>query len=108
MSEAHLIDVLNIASALVSVGLVVAIAFRQLDRVMRHRLMGRESPDLLVRDLIFFWALVILTVLPAVAGAFGHTLGLYLWWVILRDAIGIVVLVVWAYYEFVVIGRRSE
>ena len=99
---------INLVAALASFSLVVAIALRQLDRVMRHRLMGRDSPDLLIRDTAFFWALVVLFVLPAIASAFGHTLSNYLWWVIVRSIVGVGVLALWAYYEFAVVGRDQE
>lgn len=99
---------INLIAALASFGLVVAIALRQLDRVMRHRLMGRDSPDLLIRDTAFFWALVVLFVLPAIASAFGHNLSNYLWWVIVRSVVGVGVLALWAYYEFAVVGKDQE
>lgn len=108
MSDSDLIGGINSIVAVTYFGLVIAIALRQLDRVMRHRLMRRESPHLLIRDLVFFWSLALLLVLPAVAGAFGVNLSQFLWWVLVRAGIGISVLTVFAYYEFVVIGRNGS
>lgn len=87
--------------------LIAGIALRQLDRVMRHRLMGRESPELLIRDVVFFWTLAILLVVPAVAGIFNETLNDKVVWVVLRTSLGLAALVVFAFYEFFRIGREA-
>lgn len=99
--------IVSLAFLLLDVALIIAIALRQLDRVMRHRLFRTETPGLLLRDSLFFWALVVLIVIPTIALVFGVTLGDHLWWVIMRGFVGAFVLAVWAYYEFIYIGRAG-
>ena len=101
-----MITVVRSVAAFFFIGAVLAIALRQFDRVVRHRLFGRESPALLVRDLVFFWTLAVLLTAPAVAGALGVTLADKLPWVLFSTTLGVVAVIVWAYYEFIVIGRE--
>lgn len=106
MTDAQIIQVARTIAFPIIIMLVVAIALRQLDRVMRHRMFKSESPEILIRDIVFFWGLAFLLTVPALTGAFGIVLGQNPVWVILSSAIGIALLAVFAYYEFVVIGRR--
>lgn len=108
MTEADIIEAVNTVAFLVSVTLTIAIALRQTDRVMRHRLLHKGPPQLLIRDIVFFWALAIVFLVPAIFGMFGEIVSDKLWWVILRSVIGIVALSVFAWYEYVVIGRRES
>jgi hypothetical protein len=87
--------------------LVVGIAAKQLDRVYRHWRYGDGSPQILIRDVVFFWGLAFLFTAGAVAGVFGIILGTVPAWVILSSTISIGLLLVFAYYEFVLIGRQK-
>lgn len=87
---------------------IILVALRQLDRFMRNRFMGRQSPALLLRDLIFFWSVVLLLLLSTVATVLDVDLTADLPWIVLRGVIGTIALLVWFYYEFFIIGRDDE
>jgi hypothetical protein len=105
MTDAEIIQAVRTVAFPVIIALVVAIALRQLDRVMRHRLFGSESPEILIRDVVFFWGLAFLLTIPALAGAFGVILATSPVWVILSSTVGVALLAIVAYYEFRIIGR---
>lgn len=106
MSEPEIIAVIRTVTVPVYIVLIMAIALRQLDRVMRHRLMHREPPEVLVRDVVLFWSLVVLIVAPAIAGAFGQTLGDNLVWVVFSTVVALGALGIFAWYEFFRIGKK--
>ena len=91
-----------------TVVVVIAIALRQLVRLYSHLHSGRGVPSILKRDMIFFWGLVILIVIPSIAAILDFVLTNFLPWVVIRSVIGISVLTMFAYYEFVLIGRREK
>lgn len=109
MSESELVDLVNLILGPVYLILIGLVALRQLDRVMRHRIFRKETPSLLLRDLFLFWSLVVLTLIPLVAIIFGNReFASGIVWVLIRAAIGLFVLGLFAYFEFFVIGRSGH
>lgn len=108
MNEDELVAAISGLALVEFLVLAVAIGLRQADRVRRHRRLHREPPELLLRDLVFFWVLMILLAVPTVAGLFGETLGDKLWWVLARTVLGSAALLVFAGYEYLRIGRDTD
>lgn len=88
--------------------LSVAIAARQVERVVRHRMFGDESPEILWRDVLFFSGLAFLLIVPASAGIFGIVLGTAPAWIFTSTIIGVALLGMIFYYEYFRIGKRPE
>lgn len=106
MTDLQLIQMIRTIALPLIVFLTVAIAARQVDRVMRHRLFGDESPEILIRDVLFFSGLAFLLVIPATAGIFGIVLGTVPLWILISTTIGVALLALIAYFEYFRIGKR--
>ena len=108
MTDEQIIQTVRTVALPIILFLVVAIAAKQGDRVYRHWRYGEGSPEILIRDVIFFWGLAFLITAGAVAGVFGIILGTIPWWVILSSTISIGLLGVFFIYEYFVIGRQQK
>ncbi len=98
-------DVITTVNTLVGwayVILIGAIGSRQTIRLIALR---GKSPRLLIRDNVLFWCLALLLIIPLI---FGVTLRDNIWWTLLRGALGLIALGIWAYYEFFVIGKEDK
>lgn len=105
MTDTEIIQLTRTIASPIMIALAVAIALRQADRVIRHRIFKDESPQILIRDVIFFWGLAFLLVTTAVSGAFGVILAQSPVWVVFSSVVGILLLGIIAVYEYRVIGR---
>lgn len=108
MSDLEAIHLIRAIGLPIIVFLTVAIAARQVDRIMRHRIFGEEAPEILTRDVLFFSGLAFLLVVPATFGIFGVVLATMPLWTVISTAVGIALLCVMAWFEYFVIGRRPR
>lgn len=109
MSTLEIIEAINTVSFFVYVVLIIPIAARQTFRLFMFWYKKEPPPALLVRDNVFYWALVVLLMVPLLLGlATDVRLSELIPWVIIRAVIGLLALGVWFYYEFFVISKRKK
>jgi hypothetical protein len=108
VTDEQIIQIVRTIALPIIVTLVIAIALRQLGRIVRHARFGEGRPEILTRDVLFFLGLSFLFIVPAAAGMLGIILATNPIWVILSSTIAISLLAVFAYYEYVVIGRTPN
>jgi hypothetical protein len=108
VTDAQIIQLVRAVAVPIIFFLVIAVAVKQGSRVWRHWRYGEGSPEILIRDVVFFWGLSFLFMFSAVAGAFGIILATIPVWVVLSSTVAIGLLGIFFVYEYFVIGREEK